>query len=251
MLPENLNNCSKRKEILGILGGTGPIASTKFLDLIYSSAPPYYTEQNLPRILLWSDPSVPDRTEFIRKGLLNKLSESLIVPLNKLLDMGATHLLICCFTAHTVAHLFPSNIKKRLINLPRLALDSVVSHKGEKTLVLCTWGSRIGNIFITYSDTKSNLMWPSFEEQSNLQNIIYRLKKNETITEILPSLLDILQNHSVGKILIACTELSTCVKELRAYFLLPKKVEIIDPLESITRWLYTEPKNYYLPLFEN
>ena len=48
-------------ESLGILGGMGPLTSAEFLKTIYEvniSGP----EQDAPACVLYSDPSVPDRT---------------------------------------------------------------------------------------------------------------------------------------------------------------------------------------------
>ena len=60
-----MNNGHKiAQPIWGILGGMGPLASAEFLTSIYKLSLGR-TEQNMPRLYLVSDPTVPDRTKAI------------------------------------------------------------------------------------------------------------------------------------------------------------------------------------------
>jgi len=58
-----MNNGHKiAQPIWGTLGGMGPLTSAEFLIYIYKLSLGR-TEQNMPRLYLMSDPTVPDRTK--------------------------------------------------------------------------------------------------------------------------------------------------------------------------------------------
>ncbi len=55
-------------EIIGILGGIGPAATADFYAKLVPVTPAA-TDQEHPRTVIWSDPTVPDRTEvLLRQG---------------------------------------------------------------------------------------------------------------------------------------------------------------------------------------
>src|SRR5689334_6778827 len=61
------NNSTIEREVWGVLGGLGPLASAEFLATIYEHADAS-EEQRLPAVLLFSDPAIPDRTEALLCG---------------------------------------------------------------------------------------------------------------------------------------------------------------------------------------
>ena len=48
---------------IGIIGGIGAIASAEFLKTIYECCGSEISEQNMPKVLLISDPAAPARNE--------------------------------------------------------------------------------------------------------------------------------------------------------------------------------------------
>jgi aspartate racemase len=49
-------------EIIGILGGMGPAATADFYAKLVSTTPGVHDQDHL-RTVIWSDPTIPDRTE--------------------------------------------------------------------------------------------------------------------------------------------------------------------------------------------
>ena len=90
---------SDNPEVLGIIGGMGPMASAYFQRLIVSMTDADVDQQHLPTILL-NIPTIPDRTAF----LLGKSSESPVPVLRqaaKTLELtGATRFAVTCVTSH-------------------------------------------------------------------------------------------------------------------------------------------------------
>ncbi|MFC4533295.1 aspartate/glutamate racemase family protein [Sphaerisporangium dianthi] len=83
---------------LGILGGMGPSATAEFLRLLAARVPGT-TDQEHPRILMLSDPSIPDRTAAVLAG-----SDAPLPPIRdglfRLAEWGADLLAVPCNTAH-------------------------------------------------------------------------------------------------------------------------------------------------------
>src|SRR5947209_3814698 len=95
---ENFKNIQKHP-LCGILGGMGPLASTEFLNNIYRLSLGR-TEQDMPRVVLLSDPTVPDRTTAIRIGQIQEVVHDLQSLLMRLVQMEADQIAIACVTAH-------------------------------------------------------------------------------------------------------------------------------------------------------
>lgn len=60
------------REVVGIVRGLGPLASSRFLATIYRSCRGV-PEQETPRILLLSDPTFPDRTKHFLRGEVEEI----------------------------------------------------------------------------------------------------------------------------------------------------------------------------------
>ncbi|WP_267246229.1 aspartate/glutamate racemase family protein [Streptomyces sp. PR69] len=83
---------------LGVLGGMGPTATAEFLRLL-SLAVPARSDQEHPRIVMLSEPGIPERTRAILAG-----SDEPLLPiragLEQLAAWGADLLVVPCNTAH-------------------------------------------------------------------------------------------------------------------------------------------------------
>jgi aspartate racemase len=85
-------------EIIGILGGMGPAATADFYGKLVAMTPARRDQEHL-RIVIWSDPTMPDRTE----ALLGRGPDPtpwLLDGCRVLREAGATVIAIPCNTAH-------------------------------------------------------------------------------------------------------------------------------------------------------
>lgn len=76
-------------KLLGILGGMGPLASAEFLKTIYEYGISDL-EQRSPACILYSDPTLPDRTQAIVNGEEALLASALVNALDMLVHLGAS-----------------------------------------------------------------------------------------------------------------------------------------------------------------
>ena len=80
---------------LGILGGLGPMATAYFLQLLTQMSDAR-TDQEHMEILLYSKPSIPDRTDYITGKSEISPVEDMVMAGKKLREMGADILAIPC-----------------------------------------------------------------------------------------------------------------------------------------------------------
>ncbi len=195
--------------VLGVLGGVGPLASSKFIQSIYF----YHThrqvpEQKLPKILLYSDPSIPDRTQYLNLGLHDVLLSHLIKGLDNLLNMGAEKLVICCFTLHHLQASLPHSILDHIISLPKLALDRIISLQ-KKSLILCTSATNRLRIFEAspnWNEASKFVIFPAAKDQQRIHETIYKLKKNMGYSEASELIKQLLAEYQADYWVVGCTE---------------------------------------------
>jgi len=224
--------CSSRP-LIGVLGGAGPLASSAFLASVYEggvSDP----EQDQPRILLLSDPSLDDRTAMLRTGQRRRLAEAVRVRLEQLEAGGAQFLILCCFTAHAVVPFLPSRLQERLVRLPDVALG-LVAKRRESTLVLCTEGARLARLFESsplWSDVACHVEFPDAMLQEHVHDLIYQLKTGLSPERGLNRLETVLGTGSAGALLCGCTEFHLLSRARRTSTDLSSPAWI-DPLEYL------------------
>jgi aspartate racemase len=84
--------------VLGILGGMGPLATARFYEQVVR-ATPALTDQGHVHVVIWADPSVPDRSAALVSAGVDPTG-SLAYGAQRLESMGATILAVPCNTAH-------------------------------------------------------------------------------------------------------------------------------------------------------
>lgn len=132
--------------MLGIVGGMGPLASAEFLKTIYEYNLLGNREQEAPKVILYSDPTFPDRSDVFLKGEYSLLLEHLTNVLYQLCELQVSKIVICCITSHYLLPKLPSQIRERLISLVDEILNEVLERELSH-LLLCTNGTRKLNIF--------------------------------------------------------------------------------------------------------
>src|SRR5436305_6814732 len=136
---------NNKKEVWGVLGGMGPLASAEFLNTIYEKNMGV-KEQESPIVYLISDPTIPDRTECFLNGTQEMLLEHFSSAIEKLAGLGVDRIVVCCVTIHPLVPRLPAYLQEKIVSLVDLVFESVLQD-GKKHLLLCTQGSRQMRIF--------------------------------------------------------------------------------------------------------
>lgn len=109
-------------EVIGILGGMGPAATADFYTKLVGLTVAH-RDQDHPQVIIWSDPTIPDRTEALL-GLGPDPTDSLIRGAQTLAAGGATLLAVPCSTAHAFAPVAAAAAGLPLVNM----IDEVARH---------------------------------------------------------------------------------------------------------------------------
>ena len=117
-----MNNPTGASEVIGILGGMGPAATADFYAKLVSMTPGS-TDQDHLKTVIWSDPTIPDRTE----ALIGDGPDPTPWLLNGgrvLREAGATVIAIPCNTAHAFVPRIRDHLGLPIVHM----IDEVAGH---------------------------------------------------------------------------------------------------------------------------
>lgn len=201
--------------MLGVLGGMGPVASAEFVRTVYSFHRAG-SEQGAPVVVLYSDPAFPDRTAALLDGSDELLLGRLVEALTRLCEMGATEIVVCCVTSHYLLARLPARLRMKIISLLDVTFAAVLSSE-RKHLLLCTEGTRRSRLFESHPQWESargRVLLPEACDQREIHELIYRLKQNVGVEELLPSVGRLLAKYEVDSFIVGCTELHLVTRHL-------------------------------------
>jgi aspartate racemase len=237
----------KHKRVLGVVGGLGPLASAEFLRTIYE-----YSlgdrEQDSPTVIVYSDPTFPDRTEEFLAGEFDPLLAQLIDVIERLLEAGATDVVFCCMTIHYLLPRLPVRLRERVISLPDIIFETV-AHTREKHLLICSNGTRELGLFqndARWSMAQPYIVLPDEDDQNRIhKDLIYPIKKNPDVRTLFPLLELLLKKYEVDSFIVGCSEVHLLAKH---FLLHSPEHRCIDPLATIARqWAQTAIKHQPQP----
>lgn len=225
-----------RRRLVGIVGGLGPLASAELLSTVYRLRPPS-VEQDAPRVLLWSDPDVVDRTEAIESDQLDLLHAALERSIGGLLTAGAERIVVACMTAHRVFDRLPADMAGHCVSLVDAVLDQLERDR-RPYLLLCTRGSAIAGLFTRPALTRGlarQLVPLDDADQELLHQYIYRLKGGEDPRATLALLRDeLLPRYGTPGFIAGCTELHLVTRLISGPGL-AEYMPHIDPLALVAQ----------------
>lgn len=205
------------RDILGILGGMGPLASAEFVRTIYSY-PHAGPEQDAPAVMLYSDPTFPDRTDALLRRSDDLLLERLIEALTRLCELGASKIVICCVTSHYLLARLPSELRCRILSLVDVIIDGLLRAE-KRHLLLCTEGTRRAELFENHHrwrEARDLIVLPQQSDQREIHELIYRLKRHAEVDALLPLVGALLTRYEVDSFIVGCTELHLVTRRLAA-----------------------------------
>src|ERR1700752_2383202 len=224
------------KNILGVVGGMGPVASAEFLKSIYEYSQGE-REQEFPVVFVYSDPTFPDRTQAFDNGEEQLVLDQLMQALSALLQMNASKIVLCCMTIH---HLLPGlspDLAEKIISL----LDVIAAHlpRGEKKhLLICSTGTRRLRLFEEHKQRdlfERYLIFPTDDDQERIhRDLIYPIKKTPDLNTLLPLLDSLMEKYGTDSIAAGCTEIHVLSKHLAGNGH-RGRYNCIDPLAIIAR----------------
>ena len=209
-----------KEKVIGILGGMGPEATLNCYSRIITSTPAKTDQEHL-RVIIDSNPKVPDRTAaIIDEG--ESPVPLLVAGCRSLQQAGADFIIIPCVSAH----FFLDEIQHQ-IELPILSIFDVVTetlagdHPQIKTVGLMgTTGTINGGLFQKRLSTEGiETIVPDETHQSKVMEAIYDIKNSQPvrsraqITSDLVAAADSLISNGARGIIAGCTEIPLALKQ--------------------------------------
>lgn len=218
-------------QVWGIMGGMGPLSSAEFVKTIYGLRPED-REQTAPRLVLWSDPRIPDRTECILEGRQGRLLEHLTENLRRLTDCGVGGVVICCVTIHHLLDLLPAALRSKVVSLVDLIFEESL-RRGRRYLLLCTSGTRKVGLFERHplwERARGHILLPSDEDQEKIHELIYRVKRGLHRPADVEFLRVLVAAYGADSFIAGCTEIHVLVREYGLALESARGCPCLDPL---------------------
>lgn len=164
-----------KSKIIGVIGGMGPLATVNFYEMLISMTK-VENDQEHPRVIIDSNPKVPDRTKAILENAPSP-APVIIETAKTLQAAGADFLGMPCVTAHHFYEEIQAAVDIPLIHMIRETAEQYSSkYMGKKAGLLSTSGTIKAKIFQKAFPPQA-ILTPDEETQSNLvMKAIYGVK---------------------------------------------------------------------------
>lgn len=198
------------RRIIGILGGMGPAATADFYSKLVALTP-VHRDQDHVRTVIWSDPTIPDRTEALL-GLGPDPTPSLRLGARVLRDAGATMIAIPCITAHAFAAEVEHESGLPVVHM----IDEVAEHLSSlqpaaRTVgLLATSGTLHAGLHKKWLDRVDIVLPDPDSQEDEVMAAIRAVKageRGEAVVEPLRSAAERLVKDGAQAIIAGCTEI--------------------------------------------
>ena len=198
------------KKLLGVLGGMGPIATAYFMELVIRMTDALRDQEHLD-MLVYSVPSVPDRTGFILGASQESPLPEMIRVGRALAQQGAERIAIPCVTAHYFYRELEESIPVPIINGLAQTVEHLKQRGVEQAGVMATDGTIAAGLFRDAMLARGiRPIVPSPERQKDVMRLIYDdIKANRPPRmEVFGRVREELLAGGAQTIILGCTELS-------------------------------------------
>ena len=195
----------QKHDIIGILGGMGPLATADFYNILLSEVGPTIHDNEYPHVIISSNPKMPSRT---RAFLYDEEDPTpyLIKELNMLKNIGASFVVCPCNSAHY----FLRQIKTPPINYIDIVSETLEHCKKNKIHNCIVLGGEVTVQSNMYGDSL-NIVKISEEDKKTTRSIIDAVKKGDRFSQCdlgKAFIYKLCREYIFDAIVLACTELS-------------------------------------------
>lgn len=161
-----------RKQVIGILGGMGPLATVDLFEKItlHTAAD---CDQHHPRVCIDSNTNIPDRTEALLRGGASPVDE-LVKSAQRLEAAGADFLIMPCNTAHCFYQQLSRRTNLPVLNMIAITREALKSRGVRCAGLLATDGTVQSGIYqSTFAGSGIELLVPEGEAQRAVMGVAY------------------------------------------------------------------------------
>jgi aspartate racemase len=221
-----------QRPIVGILGGMGPAATADLYAKIIAATPATRDQDHL-HVVIWADPTVPDRSTALLHGGEDP-TPWLLRGAKQLIAMGASFIAVPCNTAHAFFPAIEGAIAVPLIHMMDETASAVeIAHPSvERVGLLATSGTIASGLYQQwFAKHHIEVIVPNDGLQERVvMGAIHRVKAGNTgreTTDLLLEAATYLVDHGAEAIIAGCTELPLVFKDGDA------SVPVIDPTQVL------------------
>lgn len=230
--------------IVGILGGMGPVATADFYLKLVQATPASSDQEHL-RTLIWSDPTIPDRTRALLEHGVDP-TPSITAGARLLQEAGARLLAVPCNTAHAFLRPVQAAVDIPIIHMIEETAECIVSMQPRIARVglLATTGTVQANLYQEWLGKEGiSVLVPDCEDQEKyVMASIRKIKAGVTSPDVRSKLRTAAAGlvRSGAQVVIAgCTEIPLGLDQADI------RVPLIDPARilaaSVVRRCVTDP----------
>ena len=197
--------------IVGILGGMGPAATVDFYDKLVRATPARVDQDHL-RVVMWADPTVPDRHAAVR-GTGEDPLPWLEQGVRRLQEAGADLVVAPCNTVHALLPDVVARAGVEFVSIIDTAVGvAVAADRGHSVGVVAADGAVEADLYQSALRAAGRRpVLPTNEQQAQVMSIIHRVKaggSGEQEEGELSAILGELATAGATSVIVGCTELS-------------------------------------------
>ena len=216
--------------IVGILGGMGPAATVDFYDRLVRATPAGQDQEHL-RVVIWADPTVPNRHAALLEGGTDP-TPWLEEGVEHLIGCGAEIIVAPCNTVHAFLPAVMAGRDVEFISIIDAAVDAVnETDAGGRVGVLAADGALAAGLYQSaLRAANKEPVTPSEVTQRKLMDAIYAVKAGHIGVperELVASLLREMRDEGVSTVIAGCTEVSLLLRGLDV------DVAVVDPSQVL------------------
>lgn len=198
------------QEILGVIGGLGPIATAHFMALVTEMTDAATDQQHL-NMIIYSAPSIPDRTAHILDNSKPSPLPRMLAIGQKLAAQGASRIAIPCMTAHYFFDALEAGIPVPLVHGVRETVRHLKENGIKAVGIMATDGTIRSRIFRQELENQGLTAYvPGEDAQKNVMHLIFNNIKAGIPAEMdrFHAAAEDLRAQGAEAIILGCTELS-------------------------------------------
>lgn len=202
--------------LVGILGGMGPAATVDFYSKLIA-ATPATTDQEHLRVMIWADPSVPDRSLAIT-GEGEDPTPYLIAGAQQLADAGAAFYVVACNGAHAFLPRVSEVVDLDYLSIIEVTAEHVSSLPHAKQAGLLATDATLQSDLYQQALERAGVepLVPTAEDQRTVMETIYAVKSGRLHDEQRAGLAAVAERliaSGADVIIAACTEIPLAITE--------------------------------------
>jgi len=215
----------------------GPQATIDVYQKIINNTPASKDQEHL-QVLIWSDPTIPDRTAAILRGGIDPFPQ-LLAGVDKLVTGGAACIAIPCNTAHYfLPRLIAARSDVHYLNMIELTAELLKNNFAAGSVVAVTGTSATlstGLYQLTLEKAGFKPLLPNQQLQDEVMDVIFGAQGvkagfvNEANRVRYAKVVNALASEGAVCVIAGCTELPLVVDTAQV------QVQVVDPTEVLAR----------------